>query len=89
METTINLQTLKIDDIFTFHSAEEQNWMLCRVKSLGVNFITLEALEGTTIGWIWNENIQNIQDPELYRPYIPKPPKRKRFRLIKHLFYKN
>ena len=80
----INLTDLRIDNLIMFFSAVDEKWIVARITAIGLNYITLKALEGEMAGWTWNENLARIQDPEHYRTYIPEPPKRK-FRPLRNL----
>ena len=83
----INVRELQVDSLLMFYSAEEEKWLLCQVADIGLNYLTLRGAEGSMSGWTWTEGIRNIQDPDHYRQYIPKPPKRlSRFhKLLKRL----
>ena len=87
MKTPINIQRIHKDDIITFYCAEETKWVQAQITLLGLNFVKLTALEGTLQGFKWSASMTEIQDPDFYRPYIPKPPKRKKKSLV-HFSYK-
>ena len=84
----INIRQLKLHDLISFYSAEEEAWLTCQITQLGLNFVHLHALEGNITGFRWTENLRTIQDPEHYRVHIPEPPKRKRkwFTVIRNFF---
>ena len=84
---TINIKKLKRDDLVSFYSAADLKWLPAQIIDKGLNYFQLQALSGEIVGFKWTVDIAHIQDPELYRMYIPEPPKRKRklFGFIKRL----
>ena len=84
---TLKIQKLRRDDLVAFYSAEELKWLPAQVIDKGLNYFQLQALAGEITGFKWTVDIAHIQDPELYRVYIPEPPKRKRklFGFIRNL----
>ena len=87
---TLNIQTLRPDDLVSFYSAADLKWLPAQIVSMGLNYVKLQALAGEIEGFSWTVSIQDIKNPELYRVYIPEPPKRKRklFGFIRNLFKK-
>ncbi|MBA7535417.1 hypothetical protein ES705_27672 [subsurface metagenome] len=64
---SINIETLKTDDIITAFDANLRKWCKCKIILVEKYLITLKDIEGTLKGIPWYETIERLKDPDYYR----------------------
>lgn len=65
----IDLQELKTNDQITMYNPDVMDWEPITVKRIGLNYVLIGD------DWSeWKESLENLQNTDLYRKYIPPPP---------------